>query len=172
MKAVADGVHEPYSHMVAKNIAAVHHQHFFSFRLDMDVDGQPNRVVEMNSAPEPAGPKNPYGGAFTMQETVLATEKQAQRRINLAISRRWIVESSAQKNALGQPTGYALLPGENAVPFAQPDSWIRKRGRILERARLGDALQRDGALPGGRLSEPEQRRRRADAVDRGRPAGR
>ncbi len=131
VKAVADGVHEHTSHMVAKNIAAVHHQHFFSFRLDMDVDGQPNRVVEMNSAPEPPGPKNPYGGAFTMQDTVLETEKQAQRRINLESSRRWIVESTAQKNALGQPAGFALLPGENAVPFAQPDSWIRKRAGFL-----------------------------------------
>ena len=69
-KAVADGAHDPYSHLVGKNLAAPHHQHFFTFRLDMDVDGAaPNRVVEMNSAPVPPGPKNPYGGAFQMQET-------------------------------------------------------------------------------------------------------
>jgi len=131
VKAVADGVHEPYGHMVAKNIAAVHHQHFFAFRLDMDVDGTANRVVEMNSAPVAAGPKNPYGGAFTMQETVLATERKAQRSLSLESSRRWIVESSTAKNALGQPTGYALLPGENAVPFLLPDAWVRKRAGFL-----------------------------------------
>lgn len=131
VKGVADGVHEPYSHIVAKNIAAVHHQHFFAFRLDMDVDGTANRVVEMNSAPVPAGPKNPYGGAFIMQETVLATERQAQRRMSLESSRRWIVESTSAKNALGQPTGYALLPGENAVPFLLPDAWVRKRAGFL-----------------------------------------
>ena len=91
VKSVRDGVHEPSSHMVAKNIAAVHHQHFFSFRLDLDVDGQANRVVEMNSAPVPAGKQNPYGGAFTMQETPLTTESQAQRKMSLEISRRWIV---------------------------------------------------------------------------------
>ena len=51
-KAVADGAHDPYSHMVGKNLAAPHHQHFFTFRLDLDVDGpSPNRVVEMNSVP-------------------------------------------------------------------------------------------------------------------------
>jgi primary-amine oxidase len=131
VKGVADGVHEPFSHMVAKNIAAVHHQHFFSFRLDLDVDGTANRVVEMNSAPVPAGPKNPYGGAFTMDETVLSTERKAQRRMNLESSRRWIVENPAVKNALGQPTGYALLPGENAVPFLLPDAWVRKRAGFL-----------------------------------------
>ena len=132
VKGVPDGApHDPYSHLVAKNIAAVHHQHFFSFRLDMDVDGTMNRVVEMNSAPLPAGPRNPHGGAFTMEETVLDSERKAQRNLNLETSRRWIVESASAKNALGQPTGYALLPGENAVPFLLPESWVRKRAGFL-----------------------------------------
>ena len=38
-KGVANGAHDPYSHLVAPNVAAPHHQHFFAFRLDMDVDG-------------------------------------------------------------------------------------------------------------------------------------
>ncbi len=51
VKGVANGVHDPSGHMVARNLSAVHHQHFFSFRLDMDVDGAANRLIEMNSAP-------------------------------------------------------------------------------------------------------------------------
>jgi primary-amine oxidase len=129
-KGVADGGHDPYGHLVAKNLVAVHHQHFFCFRLDMDVDGEVNRVVEMNSAPVPAGPRNPYGGAFTMEETPFATERQAQRRLDLAASRRWIIQSTT-RNALGQLTGYALLPGENALPFLLPDAWVRKRAGFL-----------------------------------------
>jgi primary-amine oxidase len=35
------------------------------------------------------------------------------------------------KNGLGQPTGYLLLPGENAEPFAAPDSWVRRRAGFL-----------------------------------------
>jgi primary-amine oxidase len=129
-KGVADGS-DQHSHLVAKNLAAPHHQHFFTFRLDMDVDGTPNRVVEMNSVPMPVGKQNPYGGGFLMQETTLRTEREAERSLNMASSRRWIVESASVKNALGHPTGYALLPGENSVPFAQPDSWVRKRAGFL-----------------------------------------
>jgi primary-amine oxidase len=131
-KAVAAGMHDPYSHMVAKNVAAPHHQHFFTFRLDMDVDGAgTNRVVEMNSAPSASSKLNPWNGAFEMKETPLLSERTAQRNLDLASSRRWIVTSTSQKNALGHPTGYALLPGENAVPFAAPDSWVRKRAAFL-----------------------------------------
>jgi primary-amine oxidase len=131
VKAVANGAHAAYSHLVGPNTAAVHHQHFFSFRLDMDVDGQANRVMEVNSNAVPAGKQNPYGGAFTMQETALTSEAKAQRRINLETSRRWVVVNPGHKNALGQPTGYALIPGENAMPFALADSWIRKRAGFL-----------------------------------------
>jgi primary-amine oxidase len=130
-KGVATGAHDPYSHLVGPNVAAPHHQHFFAFRLDMDVDGPSNRVVEMNSVAIPAGPKNPYGGGFTMEETPLRTEQAAERQLNMASSRRWMVESTTATNALGHPTGYLLMPGENSLPFAQPDSWVRKRAGFL-----------------------------------------
>jgi primary-amine oxidase len=124
-KAVATSAHDPYSHVVGKNLAAPHHQHFFTFRLDMDVDGAANRVVEMNSAPIPMGKLNPYGGAFQMHETQFEKERDAQRNMDLASGRKWIVTNTAQN------TGYALLPGENAVPFAAPESWVRKRAQFL-----------------------------------------
>jgi primary-amine oxidase len=129
VKGVADGVHDAYSHAVARHIVAPHHQHFFTFRLDFDVDGTANRVIEMNS--QAAGAPNPYGNAFVMKETPLETERDAQRNLNLASARRWIVVNPSATNALGHPTGYALLPGENAVPFAQPESWVRKRAGFL-----------------------------------------
>jgi primary-amine oxidase len=117
---------------VDKNIVAPHHQHFFTFRLDMDVDGAaPNRVIELNTTPAPIGKNNPYHNAFTMQETPLRTEHEAERNLNLASSRRWVVESSTAKNALGHATGYALVPESNAQPFAAADSWVRKRAGFL-----------------------------------------
>ena len=121
-----------YGHAVAPGLVAVHHQHFFNFRLDMDVDGDTdNCVVEMNTESAPKGPANPFGNAFTMKETTLRTEKDAQRKLNLASSRRWTVTHCAQKNALGGPVGYTLLPGENAQPFAAPDSWLLRRAGFL-----------------------------------------
>ena len=131
VKGIATGAHDPYAHAVAKNIVAPHHQHFFTFRLDFDVDGAANRVLEVNSQAAPPGPQNPYGNAFTMRETPLVNERDAQRNLNLLTSRRWLVVNPSAMNALGHPTGYALVPGDNAVPFAQPDAWVRKRAGFL-----------------------------------------
>jgi len=125
------GAHDPYAHPVAKNVAAPHHQHFFNFRLDFDVDGTANRVLEVNSEPQAAGPQNPYGNTFVMRETPLLHERDAQRNLKLESSRRWLVVNPAVKNALGEPTGYALVPEDNAVAMAQPDSWIRRRAGFL-----------------------------------------
>jgi primary-amine oxidase len=57
---------DPYGHLVGRNILAPNHQHFFCFRLDLDVDGQANSLLELNSQPVPAGPQNPPGNAFMM----------------------------------------------------------------------------------------------------------
>lgn len=124
--------HGEHGHMVAKALSAVHHQHFFNFRLDLDIDGADgNQAIEMNTVSTPAGKANPYGGAFDMTESVLHTESEAMRQMDLAASRRWKIINPTVKNALGQPVGYALLPGENARPFAAPDSSIRRRAGFL-----------------------------------------
>jgi len=133
MSVKAEKDHDPANgHMVAPSLSAVHHQHFFSFRLDLDVDGAaPNRVLELNTEAEPAGPKNPYKNAFHLMQTPLKTESEAKRHLNVASSRRWAVVNTQAKNGLGQPAGYLLLPGENAEPFAAPDSWVRRRAGFL-----------------------------------------
>jgi primary-amine oxidase len=66
-----------------------------------------------------------------LRETALTTEREAQRNVDMTSGRKWIVTNPGAKNGLGHVTGYALLPGENAVLFAQPESWVRKRGQFL-----------------------------------------
>jgi primary-amine oxidase len=120
-----------YGHLVAPGVEAVHHQHFFNFRLDLDVDGSGNNVVEQNTMALPAGKNNPHNNAFVMNETVFKREAEAQRELNLASARRWIVKSATEKNALGQATGYLLATGENGVSYSGLNSFVRKRAGFM-----------------------------------------
>src|SRR5207344_2562639 len=66
--------------LIHPHAEAINHQHFFVFRLDMDIDGQQNNsVMEMNTVPLPAGNKNPYSNAFIVEHTEFQTEIEAQR---------------------------------------------------------------------------------------------
>ncbi|MBM3459432.1 MAG: hypothetical protein FJX77_12985, partial [Armatimonadetes bacterium] len=131
----AEAVHTRPStgHLVAPNVEAVHHQHFLSFRLDLDVDGpEGNSVFEWNAVPLPPGPGNPEGNGFVMQQTLLGTESEARRKLDSGTGRRWQVTHPSVQNSLGQAVGYSLLPGENALPLSQPGSLFRRRAGFVE----------------------------------------
>jgi primary-amine oxidase len=129
--AVPDGETPKYGTLVAPQLNAHIHQHFFNFRLDMDVDGGANTTYEINTVAEPLGPDNPHGNAFYAEATPLKSELEAQRVIDPMRGRYWVVSNPSVKNALGRPVGYKLMPGENILPFAHPSASIIKRAGFM-----------------------------------------
>ena len=125
------GERSRYGALVAPSIDAHVHQHVFSFRFDMCIDGEPNQVTEVNFAPGRIGDGNPHGNAIDITETVLKSEQQAQRLIDIASARYWRVINRHVKNALGEPVGYKLVPGMNALPFLDPSSPVGKRAGFM-----------------------------------------
>ena len=124
---LAPGERPVYGMEVAPRLNAPFHQHIFAARLVPNVDGANNSVYEVNSAGVPTGESNPHGNAFVAEETLLATEKEAQRRVNSASARFWRVVNPGKKNRLGRPVGYRLVPGENCPPLVQPDAAVMRR---------------------------------------------
>ncbi len=129
--AVAEGETPKYGTLVAPQLNAHIHQHFFNFRLDMSVDGENNTVYEVNTVAEPPGPDNPHGNAFYAEKTPLRSEWEAQRVIDPMKGRYWLVSNTSAMNTLGQPVSYKLMPGENILPFAHPDASIIKRAGFM-----------------------------------------
>ncbi|HWF48991.1 MAG TPA: primary-amine oxidase, partial [Bryobacteraceae bacterium] len=109
-----------YGVEIAPQLNGPNHQHIFAARLVTSVDGLNNSVYEVNSVGLPTGPENPHGNAFKAEETLLATEKQAQRRVNSNSARFWRIKNPSRKNRFGKPVAYRLIPGENSPPMAQP----------------------------------------------------
>ena len=125
--AVPPGDKPTYGALVAPGLYGPNHQHYFSVRLDMTVDGRDNSVYEVDSEPVPTGPDNPAGNAWVARPTLLAREAEAQRIIDPLKARFWKISNPSSLNGLGEPVAYKLVPGENVLPLAQPDNAPLKR---------------------------------------------
>ena len=121
------GDEHPYSTEVAPGLAAPFHQHLFSARLDMTVDGLANAVEEVDVSGLPIGPDNPYGNAIAQTVTRLTRESQAGRRADGSRGRTWRIVSTERANRFGRPTSYTLYPESAPVLLADPASPLAKR---------------------------------------------
>jgi primary-amine oxidase len=131
-KGLAPGASDPYSVAVAAGVGAMHHQHLFNVRLDMEVDGPANTVEEIDLVAAPEGPQNPWGNAMLMRSTPLLSEKSAKRSIGVSAGRSWAVTSANRRNALGKPTGYRLIPQNSPLLVAPPDTPLAKRASFAQ----------------------------------------
>ncbi|HZT67717.1 MAG TPA: primary-amine oxidase [Acidimicrobiales bacterium] len=125
--ALPPGETPAHGQRVAPDLYAPHHQHFFCFRLDVDVDGVTNSVQEVDVVASESGPDNPYGNAFELRRTPLRSERSARRRADPSASRSWWILNEAEHNRLGEPVGYRLVPGPTTCLLAAPNSSIGRR---------------------------------------------
>ncbi|MCE9533753.1 MAG: primary-amine oxidase [Planctomycetes bacterium] len=120
-----------YGTLVAPQLYAPNHQHFFNMRLDFDIDGVANSVQQIDIVADEPGPNNPFENAFQAKATLLKKEKQARANLNLETARTWKIINPKSMNSVGEPVGYKFLPGDNSVPYASPNAWWRKRAGFV-----------------------------------------
>ncbi len=129
--ALQPGESSSYGALVAAQLYAPNHQHFFNVRLDFDLDGVANSVYQVDVLPDEPGQRNPFANAFSARALLLKTEKQARANLKLETARTWKIVNPNVRNAVGEPVGYKFLPGDNSFPFAATDAWWRKRAGFV-----------------------------------------
>lgn len=100
----------PHGSRVDEYHVAVHHQHFFGFRFDFDIDGPANRIAEGELTPLPMRPGNPTGTGFSWSWRPLASERLAVREAAPGRSRQWRITSAHSDVPSGYVIGSAGLP--------------------------------------------------------------
>lgn len=125
-----DGTPYPFASQVAPGLGAPYHQHLFSARLDMTVDGLANTVNEIDAVRLPISEVNPAGNAFTKRVTPIPSEKQSGRVADGSVNRVWQIASTEKTTALGQPTSYVLFPTATPTLLADPSSSIAARAQF------------------------------------------
>lgn len=123
---------DAYGRFVDKHIVAVNHDHYFNFRLDLDVDGPANSFVTDQLVTKTLPPDHPRRSIWVRQPSTARTESEAMQHMNMDKPALWRVISPAAKNHVGYPTSYQLVPGMTAATLLTPDDYPRRRAGFID----------------------------------------
>ncbi|MCA4965444.1 primary-amine oxidase [Pseudomonas sp. Y24-6] len=143
-----------YGTLLDHNIVGTTHQHIYNFRLDLDVDGENNSLVEVN----PVVASNDRGGprTSTMQteQQVVGTEQQAAQKFDPSTVR--LLSNFSKENKVGNPVSYQLIPYAGGThPVAKganfgKDEWLYHRLSFMDKQLWVTRYSPDEKYPEGK----------------------
>jgi primary-amine oxidase len=119
---------DEYGHFVGENTVGVNHDHFFSFRIDLDVDGQNNTFMADRLEKRELPASTHRKSIWVVKPTVAHTERDAMIDIHLERPSMWTFVNPNVHGPLGYPTGYEIMPGTTAASLLDPDDGVQKVG--------------------------------------------
>jgi primary-amine oxidase len=129
-RAVAPGETPAFGTLVAPQLDAPNHQHLFNMRLDLEIDGPDNTVLEVDAVGLPMGPGNEHGNAIVARKTEIANERDARRMCDPATARTWKVINPNVTNRFGEAVGYKLVPFIGPTLLAAEGSDLARRAEF------------------------------------------
>jgi len=120
-----------YGRLVAEHTVGTNHDHFFCFRLDLDVDGRNNSFLldRLKTRLLDTGPRR---SLWVIDAQTALTESSAKFRINLEKPALWRVVNSEGRGALGHLSSYQLKPGTNAVSLMDSRDPVQRRAGFTD----------------------------------------
>jgi primary-amine oxidase len=117
-----------YGPLIAPNLVGVDHDHFLSFRLDMDVDGQANTLVRERLSPE----RLDDGGRRSLWRVIdePVRDEGALSGMPHGGAERWLVVNPDATNPLGGHPGYEVLAEHTATSLLAPDDFPQRRANF------------------------------------------
>ncbi|KAE8389393.1 copper amine oxidase [Aspergillus alliaceus] len=127
----------PYGTEVAPQINAQNHQHIFSLRIDPEVDGPNNSVIQSDAVPSdhPVGStQNFYGNGFYSKKTPLRTSLEGAAEYCYETNRTWdIVNPSSINPSAKKPVAFKILNTSCPPLLAKPGSIVYKRAAFARK---------------------------------------
>lgn len=123
---------DAYGRFVDEHTVAVNHDHFFSFRLDLDVDGTANSFVREALETVRLAGDHPRSSVWVVHPHVARTEAEGKLRIDLARPAIWRVFHPEVLNPVGYPSSYEIKPGANAYSLLAPEDFPQRRSGFTD----------------------------------------
>ena len=119
-----------YGTLVAPNLVAVNHDHYFNFRLDLDVDGTRNSFNQDIYRPVTLPADLPRRSLYVVEPTIAASENAAKLSTGHERSKYRVLNES-QTNEVGNAVSYEVLVANHATLLLDPNDWPAKRAGFL-----------------------------------------
>lgn len=98
--------------LVAPGLVAINHDHYFSFRLDVDVAGPRNSLsIDRLAMKDFEGPRS----GWMLESQVARTEKEGMLDYSLTKPAHWRVLNPSAAGPLGHAPGYVVHPGNSVA---------------------------------------------------------
>ncbi|MEW5561205.1 primary-amine oxidase [Enterobacter asburiae] len=158
---LAKTMHDPsakddtrYGTLIDHNIVGTTHQHIYNFRLDLDVDGENNKLVAMDPDVKPNTAGGPRTSTMQIDQHDIGTEQEAAQKFDPGTIR--LLSNTSKENRMGNPVSYQIIPyagGTHPVAtgakFA-PDEWIYHRLSFMDKQLWVTRYKADERYPEGK----------------------
>lgn len=96
--------------LIAPNLVASNHDHFFNFRLDFDLDGRSNSFMRTEIVPAEIAPGARRRSLWTTRSSMPMTEDEAAYRLSYERPAMYHVMNHGVTGSLGHHPGWMLVP--------------------------------------------------------------
>ena len=105
----------------------INHDHFFNYRLDLDVDGTGNSLEldRMVTQRLPAG--SPRKSVWVVEKSTAKTESDAKLHQEMEAPALWRFINPSVHGPVGYPTSYQIQGGHSTMSLLSKDDWPQIR---------------------------------------------
>ncbi|MBW7945331.1 MAG: hypothetical protein H3C60_02565 [Sphingomonadaceae bacterium] len=123
---------DAYGRFVDKGVIGVNHDHYFNFRLDLDIDGPVNSFLKDELKTVRLPDDHPRRSIWVSEETTLGRENDGKLSVGHGNPALWRVINPARRNHVGYPPSYQLMLGHTAHTLFSKDDVPRRRAGFID----------------------------------------
>lgn len=139
--------------LIAPNLVAANHDHYFNFRIDFDVDQPVNHFSTMDIVPAKLDASSPRKSMWTVEHKMPMTEMEARYKLSSSQPRYFHISDPSREGYLGHEPGYMIHHGDVSYgPFDFENDPPMKRNAYIEYSVWNTVYDPEQRYAGGKFA--------------------